>query len=271
MEKDDVILPSRTPKWFLSYIDLNMIKRQFIFIVLAAIGTGIGAFGGFPEPPKLFRQLILKYEALRWLLLFILIWQGSGGGANFSWISVSTSIFCTFVVYIIYNLPFVRKGLKEYVSKKESSLCREIKVCQLKKTNETIEEVEKKLMKEKKEAEDIEKAETKEILLSKPIIQKNQLNIDGSLIKSAIDIEEKAEKEVSNIEQKLKQKMNEKVILLPAKQETILYAKQPQLSGNYQQNKYNSIKQNTQEKKTLKILENKYSKNLPYKFANDFW
>ena len=125
-------------------------------------------------------------------------------------------------------------------------------------------------MKQKKKVEDIEKAETKEILLSKPIIQKNQLNIDGSLIKSAIDIEEKAEKEVSNIEQKLKQKMNEKVILLPAKQETILYAKQPQLSGNYQPNKYNSIKQNTQEKKTLKILENKYSKNLPYKFANDF-
>ena len=122
MEKDDVILPSRTPKWFLSYIDLNMIKRQFIFIVLAAIGTGIGAFGGFPEPPKLFRQLILKYEALRWLLLFILIWQGSGGGANFSWISVSTSIFCTFVVYIIYNLPFVRKGLKEYESKKKTNI-----------------------------------------------------------------------------------------------------------------------------------------------------
>ena len=271
MEKDDIILPSRTPKWFLSYIDLNMVQKQFIFVLLAAIGTGIGAFGGFPKPPKLFRQLISKYEALRWLLLFILIWQGSGGGANFNWTSVSTSIFCTFIVYIIYNLPFVKKGLNEFESKKDPRLCKAIKICQRKKSNETIEEVERKLMKEKKQAEDIEKAETKEILLSNPIIQKNQLNIDGSLIKSAIDIEEKAEKEVSNIEQKLKQKMNKKVILLPAKQETILYAKQPQLSGNYQQNKYDSIKQNTQEKKTLKILKNKYNKNLPYKFANDFW
>ena len=272
MNKDDIILPSRTPKWFLSYIDLNVIKRQLIFVLIAAIGTGIGAFGGFPEPPKLFKQLIRNYEAIRWLLLFVLIWQGSGGGADFSWGSVSTSIFCTFMVYIIYNIPIVRKGLDVLESKKEPTFCRAMKVCQQKKSNETIEEVERRLMKEIKDAEDTEKAETKEILLSKPIIQKVKLNIDGSLVKSAIDIENKAEKEMSNIEQKLKQKMNEKVTLLPASQETILYAKQPQLSGNYKQNKYNLIKQNTQEKNiSLKNLDNKYNKNLPYKFANDFW
>ena len=72
MNKDEIILPSRTPKWFLSYIDLNVIKRQLIFVLIAAIGTGIGAFGGFPEPPKLFKQLILFhkfYNPLRYLIL----------------------------------------------------------------------------------------------------------------------------------------------------------------------------------------------------------
>ena len=71
---------------------------------------------------------------------------------------------------IIYNIPIVRKGLDVLESKKEPTFCRAMKVCQQKKSNETIEEVERRLMKEIKDAEDTEKAETKEILLSKPII-----------------------------------------------------------------------------------------------------
>ena len=41
----------------------------------------MGAFGGFPTPPKLFIQLF-NITGFRWFALFLLIWQGAGGGAE---------------------------------------------------------------------------------------------------------------------------------------------------------------------------------------------
>ena len=47
-------------------------------LVLAS-ATAIGAFGGFPQPPKVFTDLVQSNELFRYLLLFILIWQGGAG------------------------------------------------------------------------------------------------------------------------------------------------------------------------------------------------
>ena len=43
-----------------------------------AVATGLGSFGGFPEPPMVFRDLV-KNEMVRWALLFVLLWQGGAG------------------------------------------------------------------------------------------------------------------------------------------------------------------------------------------------
>lgn len=40
--------------------------------------TAMGAFGGFPEPPSMFKNII-KNIVVQYFLLFLLIWQGGGG------------------------------------------------------------------------------------------------------------------------------------------------------------------------------------------------
>lgn len=48
---------------------------------LVAVATALGAFGGFPDPPHIFKDVI-QYEFVKWVLLAILIWQGGGGASN---------------------------------------------------------------------------------------------------------------------------------------------------------------------------------------------
>ena len=40
--------------------------------------TAVGAFGGFPDPPNMFKRVV-KNKIVQYLLLFLLIWQGGGG------------------------------------------------------------------------------------------------------------------------------------------------------------------------------------------------
>lgn len=47
-------------------------------LVLAS-ATAVGAFGGFPEPPKFFTDLVQSNELFRYVLLFVLVWQGGAG------------------------------------------------------------------------------------------------------------------------------------------------------------------------------------------------
>jgi hypothetical protein len=44
--------------------------------IILAFATGLGAFGGFPKPPRVFNNLLETYPIFRWLLVFILVWQG---------------------------------------------------------------------------------------------------------------------------------------------------------------------------------------------------
>lgn len=39
--------------------------------------TAVGAWGGFPEPPRMFKNLV-KNEIFQYLLVAVLVWQGGG-------------------------------------------------------------------------------------------------------------------------------------------------------------------------------------------------
>ena len=59
----------------LNNIDVMGYKGKDLILPLA---TAIGAYGGFPTPPKFFNELT-QHEMFRWTLVFILIWQGGSG------------------------------------------------------------------------------------------------------------------------------------------------------------------------------------------------
>ena len=40
--------------------------------------TALGAWGGFPKPPKMFSNLA-QNEIVQYLLVFVLVWQGGSG------------------------------------------------------------------------------------------------------------------------------------------------------------------------------------------------
>ena len=80
---------------------LKMNKKNIIDTILLLTGllaTGVGAFGGLPQPPKLFTDLTEKYVLLQWALVYVLVWQGSGAYDEV------LSIFGTIVLYVLYNL-----------------------------------------------------------------------------------------------------------------------------------------------------------------------
>ena len=68
--------------------------------LILPIVTAIGAFGGFPQTPKVFGKVI-KYEPIQYLLLFLLIWQG---GADQNW---KLALKVTLVFYIILTLGHI--------------------------------------------------------------------------------------------------------------------------------------------------------------------
>jgi hypothetical protein len=67
-------------------------QRAFV-----AFLTLMGAFGGFPEPPLIFKQFI-QNEFARWLLVFVLVYQG-GGAQN-----LKVSLVVTATAYIVVKL-----------------------------------------------------------------------------------------------------------------------------------------------------------------------
>lgn len=57
---------------------LNKLFSLSFWQVLLVTCTILGAFGGFPEPPKLFQDLT-KYQLVQWGLVFALVYQGGAG------------------------------------------------------------------------------------------------------------------------------------------------------------------------------------------------
>lgn len=59
--------------------------------------TAVGAWGGFPEPPAMWKNLAAN-ELFQWLTVFILTWQG-GGGQN-----MRVSLITTLGLFIVAKL-----------------------------------------------------------------------------------------------------------------------------------------------------------------------
>lgn len=47
--------------------------------IVLALATAVGAWGGFPEAPQSFTNFLAQNNFSRYILVFILIWQGGGG------------------------------------------------------------------------------------------------------------------------------------------------------------------------------------------------
>lgn len=56
----------------------DLLKAETLKIAMI-IATTVGAFGGFPEPPRSFMALT-KYQLVQWFLVFVLVFQGGAEG-----------------------------------------------------------------------------------------------------------------------------------------------------------------------------------------------
>ena len=74
--------------------------REKLEPLILPIVTAIGAFGGFPEPPNMFKKVI-QNKVVQYLLLFLLIWQG-GGGQNWKLSAKVTVVI--FVLITVINM-----------------------------------------------------------------------------------------------------------------------------------------------------------------------
>ena len=74
--------------------------------VTLAMLTALGAFGGFPPAPKSFDSMLKRCGMLRWVLLFVLIYQGGGGQ------DPQLSAAVTVAVFVIHSLIAAREELE---------------------------------------------------------------------------------------------------------------------------------------------------------------
>ena len=81
-----------------SFLPKGMFSQIFALVMVGVLGTAIGAFGMLPPPPKMLVRLVERFPILQWALMYVLIWQGSGGYDE------KLSLFGTAVVYVIYKV-----------------------------------------------------------------------------------------------------------------------------------------------------------------------
>ena len=81
-----------------TFLPKGMFSQKFALVMVGVLGTAIGAFGMLPPPPKMLVNLVERFPILQWALMYVLIWQGSGGYDE------KLSLFGTAVVYIIYKI-----------------------------------------------------------------------------------------------------------------------------------------------------------------------
>lgn len=86
--------------------------------------TAMGAFGGFPEPPNIFKNII-KNKFVQYFLLFLLIWQG-GGGQNWKLSAKVTVII--FILFFIIKIFQSDKKEQFNESKQKFNSVRQIKI-----------------------------------------------------------------------------------------------------------------------------------------------
>lgn len=73
-------------------------SKRLFWMVLGMIATSVGMLGGFPQPPKIFLSTVQQYPMLQWSLVYVLIFQGMGGGDKY-WSVIGVG--ATFVLYTV--------------------------------------------------------------------------------------------------------------------------------------------------------------------------
>jgi hypothetical protein len=90
---------------------LNSLLKHGFWQILLVISTLLGAFGGFPQPPKAF-QTLASYQVVQWGLVFVLAYQG---GAGQDPVLAAAATLITLVLY---------KGIRAIESGDEGELLR---------------------------------------------------------------------------------------------------------------------------------------------------
>lgn len=85
----------RTPKWFKKYLDNTQVSINLI--VFTALITGLTSFG-LPQPPKQIVEFFDNYKWFKWIMLWLLIYQG-GSGQNVLVTNIAFGIMFT-----VYNI-----------------------------------------------------------------------------------------------------------------------------------------------------------------------
>ena len=67
-------------------------RNQYIL----TIATLLGAFGGFPDAPEIFKKFT-KNELVQWLLVFVLLYQGGSGQ------DPKLALIVTIIAYLIHK------------------------------------------------------------------------------------------------------------------------------------------------------------------------
>lgn len=80
---------------------MDLIPKYSVQQMVLVMATAIGAFGGFPQPPRVFSSLV-QNELVQWALVFVLCYQGGSGQ------DVKMAALATAVMYV------AKKALNTY-------------------------------------------------------------------------------------------------------------------------------------------------------------
>lgn len=92
-------------------------SRRLVWMVLGMIATSIGMLGGFPQPPKIFLSTVEQYPILQWGLVYVLIYQGMGGGDKY-WSAIGVG-----ATFALYKVMGYLEDNREYFSNGGSCGC----------------------------------------------------------------------------------------------------------------------------------------------------
>ena len=83
-----------------------MISNELLEAVPLAILTGLGAYGGFPQPPRWWQKLS-NFKLMNFIVLWILIYQGGGR---------SHAILTSIISILIFTVMEVSKYFERKMS-----------------------------------------------------------------------------------------------------------------------------------------------------------
>ena len=74
------------------------LDKKMTISIMAMVATGIGMYGGMPEPPAYFMYLVKKFPILQWTLVYVLILQGAGD------FDLKMSAVGLVIMYVMYKM-----------------------------------------------------------------------------------------------------------------------------------------------------------------------